>query len=79
MRKRELLKTQRIGRVGLTVITCLLLSACAVQSASETFRTVCRELDRDLPTYSIKDTQETLESGARFVDVFNAVCGEQLK
>ena len=48
-------------------------------SASETLRTVCRELDRDLPSYSVKDTPATLESGARFVDVFNAVCGEQLK
>ena len=57
------------------VTTCLLLSACAAPSGSETSRTICRELARDLPTYSVKDTPETLESGARFIDVFNAVCG----
>jgi hypothetical protein len=37
---------------------------------------ICRELERDLPTYSKKDTPETLESGARFLDVFYAVCGQ---
>lgn len=30
---------------------------------------------RDLPTYSQSDTPETLETGARFMDVFDAVCG----
>jgi hypothetical protein len=65
----------QIGRVGLMVTISLLLSACAVPSGSETSRTFCRELERDLPTYSVKDTPETLESGARFIDVFNAVCG----
>jgi cob(I)alamin adenosyltransferase len=56
------------------VITFLLLSGCAAPSALETSRTVCRELARDLPTYSIKDTPETLEAGARFIDIFNAIC-----
>jgi hypothetical protein len=58
----------------LMVITILLLSGCANTSALETSRTICRELARDLPTYSVKDTPETLESGARFIDVYNAVC-----
>jgi hypothetical protein len=31
-----------------------------------------------LPTYSVKDTPETLESGAKFIDVFYAVCGGEL-
>lgn len=57
----------------------LLLSACAVPTGSETSRTICRELERDLPTYSVKDTPETLEAGARFIDVFNAVCKDQIK
>jgi hypothetical protein len=28
-----------------------------------------------LPTYSVKDTPQTLESGAKFIELFNAVCG----
>jgi hypothetical protein len=68
-------KTLQIGRVGLMVTISLLLSACSVPKGSETYKTLCRELERDLPTYSVKDTPETLESGARFIDVFNAVCG----
>jgi hypothetical protein len=55
-------------------ITFLLLSGCAAPHALETSRTVCRELARDLPTYSVKDTPETLEAGARFIDIFSAVC-----
>ena len=58
----------------LTAIILPLLSACAGTSALETSRTICRELARDLPTYSTKDTPETLESGARFIDIYNAVC-----
>ncbi len=61
------------------VTTLPLLNGCQSISGSETSRAICRELDRDLPTYSVKDTPATLESGARFVDVFNAVCGKQLK
>ncbi len=55
----------------------ILLAACADQVASvptETSRTICRELTRDLPTYSEADTAETLASGARFIAVFEAVC-----
>jgi len=51
-----------------------LLSGCVSTRSSETYRSVCRELERDLPTYSAKDTQETLQTGARFLDVFAAVC-----
>lgn len=58
------------------MIMSLLLSACASSVNFETSKTICRELERDLPTYSTKDTPETLESGARFLDVFYAVCGE---
>jgi hypothetical protein len=42
---------------------------------SVTEGTICRELRRDLPTYSKDDTPETLASGAQFLDVFGAVCG----
>jgi len=58
------------------VITLSLLSACGSTKGLETSSTICRELERDLPTYSTKDTPETLESGARFLDVFYAVCGQ---
>lgn len=60
------------GLAGLLALT--LLSACAVPTASETERAICRELRRDLPTYSAQDTADTLAAGARFIDVFNAVC-----
>lgn len=56
------------------VAALTLLSACAATGASETERAICRELRRDLPTYSTQDTPETLASAARFLDVFEAVC-----
>jgi hypothetical protein len=65
---------RQIGFVGLMVITLPLLNGCGSINVSETSRTVCRELARDLPTYSVKDTPETLESGAKFIEVYNAVC-----
>lgn len=52
-----------------------LLSACSATNGSETSRSICRELERDLPTYSRKDTFQTLQSGAKFIEVFYAVCG----
>ena len=58
---------------GLIAVT--LLSACAPVAGSATSDAICRELRRDLPTYSTRDTAETLEAGARFVGVFDAVCG----
>lgn len=57
----------------------LLLNGCGVTTVSETGQTICRELERDLPTYSAKDTPETLTSGADFLDVFYAVCGGLIK
>lgn len=57
---------------ALLVVT--LLTGCAAMGSSETERTICRELRRDLPSYSSQDTPETLEIGARFLDVFEAVC-----
>ncbi|WP_420344630.1 hypothetical protein [Paenirhodobacter sp.] len=59
--------------LGLLLLTTLLPS-CAAQGASETERTICRELRRDLPTYSTRDTAETLQSGAQFIRTFNAIC-----
>lgn len=59
----------------LLLIAALPLTACMQPGASETERTICRELRADLPTWSRRDTPETLAAGARFVDVFEAVCG----
>lgn len=59
-----------------------ILSACSEKpaaSATDTSRTICRELRADLPSWSRNDTAETLASGARFVTVFNAVCPETVK
>lgn len=53
----------------------MILSGCSPkQAGSETSRAICDELRTDLPTYSRRDASETLESGARFVTTFNAVC-----
>lgn len=59
--------------LGLLLLTTLLPS-CARQGASETEQAICRELRSDLPSYSTKDTAETLASGAHFVRTFNAIC-----
>ena len=66
---------QRIVRGLLTVTMLTLLSGCGASGGYETSRSICRELERDLPTYSKKDTFQTLQSGARFIEVFYAVCG----
>lgn len=67
-------RMQRIGRGLAAGLALTLLTACARVGASETERTICRELRRDLPTFSADDTAETLAAGARFIDVFDAVC-----
>ena len=60
---------------ALMMAAVLPLTGCAVTTGSETSDAICAELRRDLPTYSTRDTAETLESGADFLDVFAAVCG----
>ena len=75
--KRTRYKTRLIVFAVLMVAVLALLSACASTTVSETGLTICRELERDLPTYSVNDTDETLLSGARFIEVFFAVCGGQ--
>ena len=51
-----------------------LSTGCAPAATSATEGTICRELRADLPTYSTRDTAETLAAGARFQAVFDAVC-----
>ena len=67
-------RLQRIGRAGLMMPALILLSACATGGGFETERSLCRELRTDLPTWSSRDTPETLAAGARFITVFEAVC-----
>lgn len=62
------------GRQMMLVMSIATLSGCGSTGVSETERTICRELRMDLPSYSEQDTEETLGSGARFLDVFGAVC-----
>lgn len=64
-------------KLGALLLT-ILLAGCQTVAGSETNRVICRELDRDLPTYSKKDTPQTLESGARFIEVFESVCRDFL-
>lgn len=59
----------------LGLITVTLLSGCNHVAKSATSEAICRELRRDLPTYSVNDTAPTLDAGARFDRVFEAVCG----
>jgi hypothetical protein len=56
------------------VTSIAMLSGCASTGVSETDRTICRELRMDLPSFSTRDTPETLAEAARFLDVFEAVC-----
>lgn len=59
----------------LALLLLTTLSACSKPLAgSETTKAMCRELRADLPTYSTRDTSETLLSGARFTRTFNAIC-----
>lgn len=65
-------------RLALAGMTALLMSGCVTSTGSATSeaeRSICRELRRDLPTYSMADTTETKEDGAAFLTTFYAVCG----
>lgn len=74
-RKARGLRRTAQGRRMMLAMSAAALTGCAsVPAGSGTERTVCRELRADLPTYSTADTAETLASGARFLDVFEAVC-----
>lgn len=58
----------------LLLTAVMLTSACATTAGSETERTICRELRVVLPTWSSSDTEQSRVEGARFLDVFEAVC-----
>ena len=66
---------RQIGRGSLMMLALVTIaSGCSVTAGSETSATICWELRQDLPSYSRQDTPDTLASGARFLDVFVAVC-----
>lgn len=58
------------------ILMGMLLSGCGVtaNSGTESTRALCDVLRERLPTYSEADTEETLEAGADFLDVFEGVC-----
>lgn len=58
--------------LALTLLT--LSTGCVPVATSETERAMCHELRADLPSFSTRDTAETLAGGARFITVFEAVC-----
>jgi hypothetical protein len=43
-----------------------------------TERTICRELHRELPSYSAADTDQTVTDGADFLLRFQAACAGYL-
>ena len=59
---------------ALMVIAALSISACETSTGSATEHTICRELGRELPTYSPQDTDDTKSQGVRFLTVYRAVC-----
>ena len=63
------------ARITLALLAAMLLNGCAsVATFGQTEATICRELRRDLPSYSARDTQATLDAGAKFIEIFEAVC-----
>jgi len=58
----------------LLMAAAMLTSACATTAGSVTEQAICRELRIVLPTWSRKDTEQSRIDGARFLDVFEAVC-----
>jgi hypothetical protein len=54
--------------------SAVLLTGCAKPVASETTDAICRELRSVLPTWSQRDTPQSVDDGARFIAAFNAAC-----
>lgn len=56
------------------------MSACGnVADYAQTEHALCRELERDLPTSSPRDTEQSKYELANFLDVFYADCGDVLR
>lgn len=65
----------RTKRLGLLMATlAMLTSGCAATVPSGT-DAACDALRPHLPSYSTRDTDQTKQEGAQFLDVFQAVCG----
>lgn len=64
----------RMPAAMLLMTAAMLTSGCATTAGSETEQTICRELRLVLPTWSSADTEQSRIDGARFLDVFEAVC-----
>ena len=67
-------KVPMLRCAGLMVTLAMLTTSCTTSAGSETEATICRELSRELPTYSRRDTAETKAQGVRFLTTYSAVC-----
>lgn len=61
---------------AMALTAVLLLSACGLKGGSETIKEVCWGLGETLPSYSVRDTQRTLEDGDRHLETIYAICPE---
>lgn len=74
MRKASVTALKRLGVV--TVIMALMSCASIKASGGATEAAICGELRADLPTFDVDaDSRQTAQEVARFIDVFDAVCG----
>ena len=62
----------KIALIALVTLMAIWLSGCS--AAGPVPDATCDALDQYLPTWSADDTEETLASGARFLDVYVAIC-----
>jgi hypothetical protein len=58
----------------LLLMVATLTTGCESKGGSETERAICKELWRDLPTWSPQDTEESKRQGADFIETFEAIC-----
>lgn len=57
------------------VMLAMLMTGCASTGTSET-ESACDAMRPYLPTWSSQDTEQSKNEGARFLDVFKAVCND---
>lgn len=62
------------------LVPVMMLSTClgGPGGSGMTERTICRELHRELPSYSAADTDQTVTDGADFLLRFQAACAGYL-
>ena len=53
----------------------LVMTGCEATTGSATNAAMCAELEAELFTMSVNDTEQSKQGYADFLDVFEAVCG----